>query len=706
MRNLLVSLLLTVALAAGTSPARGVASTTPSPSPDPTHPQITQEAAQQVATAPVSAPTAVGGGPTGSSAITGAFGPSREVFGFALASSLADTTYGYPTWDFSLLTTVAFFGLHVNDDGTFASDSGMTVWNSSQLTGLVNVAHGSSTKVVLTIILQDFSSGTPHMCAGLAHYSTTVADAVSEIKAKGVDGLNVDYEGLNGSCGTSDPSWARHQMTTFVAALRTALGPNPFLTVDTYASSAADPLGFYDIGALNVSGIDAFFVMAYDLEYSNYSHPPTSCPSFCLGPTGPLAGYYYNEENTITQYTSLVLPSHVILGVPYYGRKACVSSPGPNAVPTGTVSADMYLDASTEATSSQVQPGSYAVHRDANDPAGQERWDTWYNTSLACTRELYWDDTTSLGHKYDLVNSTNIRGVGIWTLNYGGGAPELWQLLHDKFAPALSWTSIGGVTSSGPAASSWGNTRVDAFARGTDNALWQRTWNGTAWGAWTSLGGAITAEPGAVSWGSNRIDAFVRGSDGALWHRAWDGTKWWPWEGLGGQLAAGADVASWGANRLDVFVTGTDHALWHRAWDGTKWWPWERLGGYINGRPAAVSWSQGRIDIFARGGDNQMWHMAWAANAWSGWQALGGQFLSAPAASSCVSGHLDVFGVGTDYAMWHEAWDGTKWTGWQRQGGYWSNDAPAAVCVPGTTTLGLFDRGQDSAVWQATGTGT
>src|SRR5439155_16003027 len=45
----------------------------------------------------------------------------REVFGFALASSLSDPTVGYPSWNFSALTTVAFFGLHVQDDGAFAN---------------------------------------------------------------------------------------------------------------------------------------------------------------------------------------------------------------------------------------------------------------------------------------------------------------------------------------------------------------------------------------------------------------------------------------------------------------------------------------------------------------------------------------------------------------------------------------------------------
>src|SRR5947208_17163257 len=41
--------------------------------------------------------------------IGGSAGPQREIFGFALASSLSDPTVGYPSWDFSLVTTVAYF---------------------------------------------------------------------------------------------------------------------------------------------------------------------------------------------------------------------------------------------------------------------------------------------------------------------------------------------------------------------------------------------------------------------------------------------------------------------------------------------------------------------------------------------------------------------------------------------------------------------
>jgi spore germination protein YaaH len=363
---------------------------------------------------------------------TGVSNLKREVFGFALASSLTDPSVGYSTWNFSLLSTVAFFGLHVQDDGTFAADSSKTVWDS-QTGGLVAAAHSHGTRVLLTIVLQDFSGGTPHMCSGLAHMSTTVSATVSEVKAKGVDGVNVDYEGLNGSCGTADPSWARHAMTSFSGALRSALPAGSYLSVDTYASSATDPLGFFDVVGLAPS-LDSLFVMAYDLEYSNYKRAPLNCSSFCLGPTAPLSGYYYNDTSTAAQYVAAVPASKVILGVPYYGRKACVASGTPNQYPSSSVVADTYLDASGEAGAPEVQPGSYATHRDANDPAGQERWDTWFNTSLNCTRELYWDDATSLGLKYDLVLQQNLRGVGIWNLNYGGGAPELWSELATHFA--------------------------------------------------------------------------------------------------------------------------------------------------------------------------------------------------------------------------------------------------------------------------------
>ncbi len=360
----------------------------------------------------------------------------REVFGFALASSLADPTVGYPSWNFDLLSTVAFFGVHVGSAGQIAGDAGWTTWNSSVLANLVSTAHQHGTRVVLTVILQDFSPNTPHMCDGLRHADATVAQTVAEVKAKGVDGVNIDYEGLDGSCGTSDSYWAQHAFTVFAQKMRAGLGSAYYLSVDTYASSATDGYGFFDVPNL-ATYVDSFFVMAYDLEYSNYSRPPSSCQQFCLGPTSPLSAYYYNDAAVASQYIAAVGAGKVILGVPYYGRKACVGAAVANAFPTSSVIADSYLDAVGEATDGAVGAGSYSAHRDAYS-SGAERWDTWHNTTLGCTRELYWDDATSLGKKYDLVNADRLRGAGIWNLNYGGGAPELWSALAGHFSTCRS----------------------------------------------------------------------------------------------------------------------------------------------------------------------------------------------------------------------------------------------------------------------------
>jgi spore germination protein YaaH len=632
-------------------------------------------------------------------AVAGSTTLQREVFGFALASSLSDPTVGYPSWNFSLLSTVAFFGLHVQDDGTFAADAGSAVWNSAQLTGLLSTAHSYGTKVVLTIILQDFAAGTPHMCSALAHAATTIANTVAEVRAKGVDGVNVDYEGLNGSCGSAtDSSAARHGFTAFVAGLRAGLPAGSYLSVDTYASSATDPLGFFDVSGLAPSA-DSFFVMAYDLEYSNYSRAPAGCASFCLGPTAPLTGYYYNDTSTSAQYAAVVPASKVILGVPYYGRKACVSAATPNQYPTGPVVADTYLDATGESAAAGVRAGSFVAHRDANDPAGQERWDTWFNTTMNCTRELYWDDAASLGLKYDLVNRDNLRGVGIWNLNYGGGAPELWQLLSSKFATTTPWASLGGALNGGPDVASWGATRADVFMRGSDNQLYHAAWDATGW-HWESLGGALASDPGAVSMAPNRIDVFVRGTDNNLWHRWFDGTKWYGYENLGGGgLSSGPDVASWGNNRLDIFVRGSDNQLWHRWWDGIAWRPWEPLGGVLASDPTAVSWGPNRIDVFARGTDNQLWHKWWDGIAWRPWEPLGGGLTSSPDAASCASGHLDVFATGPDSSLYQRGFKGSAgWGPWVRMGGQWTS-SPGAVCAAGTSLVGVYERGPDGALW-------
>ena len=257
--------------------------------------------------------------------------------------------------------------------------------------------------------------------------------------------------------------------------------------------------------------------------------------------------------------------------------------------------------------------------------------------------------------------------------------------------PPDRWESLGGVLTSGPTVSSWAPGRLDVFARGTDNSLCHKWYDGN-WSGWESLGGVLTSDPAAVSWSLGRIDVFARGTDNSLCHKWYDG-NWSGWESLGGVLTSGPTVSSWAPGRLDVFARGTDNAMWHRWYDG-NWSGWESLGGVLTSDPAAVSWSHGRIDVFARGTDNSLCHK-WYDGNWSGWESLGGVLTSGPTVSSWAPGRLDVFARGTDNAMWHR-WYDNNWFGWESLGGTLTSD-PAAVSWE-KSRIDLFVRGADNAL--------
>lgn len=370
----------------------------------------------------------------------------REVMGFAFASSLGDPTIGYPSWNMSLLSTVAYFGVHVDWTGALSNDSGLAIWNdpNGPVPAFIAAAHSAGTKVVLTIEMFDSTPGTRNMCSALQRANLTIQQTVAQVNAKGVDGVNVDYESDNTQCtdGNGVVQWSQSLFTSFVGNLRGALPAGSYLSVDTYSGAAgyrsgATYYGFFDIGALN-NYVDSFMVMAYDMEYDNGLNPPMNCSTYCLGPTSPLSYYYWNQGRASAEYTAVVPASKVIMGMPYYGRKECVAGYAPSNAPpnalrapgTGWV-AEGYLDASTE--NGYSLNSDYHTHREVHDTQGNTEWDTFTSSQASCTRELYWDDTVALGNKYDLVINNHLRGIGIFALNYGGGAPELWNLIQVKF---------------------------------------------------------------------------------------------------------------------------------------------------------------------------------------------------------------------------------------------------------------------------------
>jgi hypothetical protein len=112
------------------------------------------------------------------------------------------------------------------------------------------------------------------------------------------------------------------------------------------------------------------------------------------------------------------------------------------------------------------------------------------------------------------------------------------------------------------------------FARGTDNALWYRT----PTVSWKSLGGILTSGPAAATVG-NDVYIVVRGMEKITFFRTLTNT----WVNIGG-ISTSAPAATSNGTKLEVFVRGSDKHLYQKTYDSvTKTWTaWKNLGGIIN----------------------------------------------------------------------------------------------------------------------------
>jgi hypothetical protein len=289
--------------------------------------------------------------------------------------------------------------------------------------------------------------------------------------------------------------------------------------------------------------------------------------------------------------------------------------------------------------------------------------------------------------------------VDVTVTTMGGTSATSAADQYTNFGPG-AWDNAGGVLASGPAASTWGSGRLDAFVSGTDGILYHRFWNGTSW-AWEGLPGVTPgSDASSVSTGVGLIDVFVRGSDGALWHRHFTNAPtpaWSAWESLGGLITGAPAAVSVGGGNIDVFVQGTDNHLWYDSLVGTAW-SWHLAGGVLGAPPAAVSAAVSTADAFVMGTDSALWR--WSSTGT--WTSYGGKLSGKPAATNRGT-TLDVFVEGTDIGLWHWTNAGATST-WEGLGGKLAA-APAAVSW-GTGRLDVFVEGTDSALYHAWSTST
>jgi hypothetical protein len=358
----------------------------------------------------------------------------HEIFGFAPWWNLAEEQ----AFDVKDMTTLAYFSVDANPDGTIAdSGSGWVGYESQALADLVDRAHDAGDRVVLTVSCFDQRS-LDQLTSDPAAPARLGAALVQLVSAKNLDGVNFDFEGN----GPRDRQGVDNLVAVAAGQLRGA-DPHWQVTMSTYASSAGDQTGFFDIAGLAPS-VDGFFVMAYDMN-------DPSTPS----PTSPLSGSGNVDAVDLVEYSHVVPRSKIVLGVPYYGYDWPTSGPDAGDPATGPPSPVSYAQVAT-----QHLPSYW-------DTTSQTPWTAYQAGSQ--WHQVYYDDPTSLALKARLANADGIAGVGVWALGMDGNSPAMLAALLGHAAPAKYGS---------PAATGQGSSA--APGSGGTSYSYRGVWNGTA----------------------------------------------------------------------------------------------------------------------------------------------------------------------------------------------------------------------------------
>lgn len=353
----------------------------------------------------------------------------KEVFGFAPYWTFDKLN----TVNFDVLTTFAYFGVEVGPGGYLVKDDvGYTTFKSKKATALFKKAHQHGTRVVLTLTQMNNNSIIQILDNPDAQ-TIAINQAVSEVEARGIDGINLDFE------YAGDPGEAyRNKFTQFAARLTQKMHeevPSSQVTVSVYASSVKDPK-IYNIAALSAS-TDGIFMMAYDFAHLNADHAI---------PTAPLYGhkegkYWYDVSTAVDDFLSVMPAEKLILGVPWYGYNYLVYQPQvkaetrPSYYWSGKPVVQTYGYAHESVRSDMPNINGYMS---GWDDAGKVEWRAYYVPAVGSWRMIFIENRESLGIKYDFALYKHLGGVGIWALGFEEGKHEVWDLLAEKFGMKLA----------------------------------------------------------------------------------------------------------------------------------------------------------------------------------------------------------------------------------------------------------------------------
>lgn len=221
-----------------------------------------------------------------------------------------------------------------------------------------------------------------------------INNIVTNLKAKGYKGVNVDLEGVF--------YYDRSYLTTFMSELYSTLHAQGFyVTIAVPAKTSDSPTaawnGAFDYAALS-NYTDQVVLMTYDEHYPG-------------GTPGAIASIGWVEN--VIKYSITVIPKEKLLvGTAAYGYDW--SSLGTKAYGITGIN-NLVLTYGAVINWDSVSQSPYFTYTDA----------------AFISHTVWFENAQSLGYKLNLVNFYNLAGIGIWRLGLENS--DYWTTIKTKF---------------------------------------------------------------------------------------------------------------------------------------------------------------------------------------------------------------------------------------------------------------------------------
>jgi|GEM_PF-682316 Predicted glycosyl hydrolase len=309
---------------------------------------------------------------------------------------LGYTTYYYPG-DNSSYNSLSNYSNYIDEiaTDTYSTDS------LGNITGYIpskQLNYANSNNIISYAMVANYFDGkiTKSLLESSENRQRLINNLLQAVKQNNYKGVNIDLEGIY--------SYNRSQFTTFMSELYNTFHSQGFLvTVAIPAKTWDNPVdgwsGAYDYEKIGEYS-DKVIIMAYDYHWSG-------------GTPGSIAPIDWVQK--VVDYTVKVIPKEkIVLGLAAYAYDW----------PANGAKAESYSLSET-----------YSV---ASKYGAVIKWDSvskssYYNytDSSGIYHTVWFEDSTSIGYKLDIVNNFDLSGISIWRL--GLEDSDYWKIIGTKF---------------------------------------------------------------------------------------------------------------------------------------------------------------------------------------------------------------------------------------------------------------------------------